>query len=203
VVFVNGGRHLLVGHLGGTVALFDLEGTGPTRRIELSQGCRRLVVDASRNRVLAGDNQGGLSVLTLHDLTVVRLVEGLHEGPIRSLGLSPDGRLLATGGHDRRVVLRDPTTFEPWLTFPPWTASVKDLAFDSSGRWLAFGGADTDVALWDLGAVRDELAAVGLAWDQPAPVVTPADRLAAMVQPSSTDVPVIRAVTKDPAVLER
>ena len=202
VAFVNEGRHLLVGHLEGTVALFDLEGPSPNRLIKLPRGCSRLLVDVRGNRILAGDKQGGLSVLALPELTVVRRVADLHEGQIWSLGLSPDGRLLATGGEDRRVVLRDPTTFEPWLTFPPWTATVKDLAFDASGRWLAFAGADTEVALWDLWAVRDELAAVGLAWDQPAPVVTAADRLATMVQRSKTDVSVIRAAATSPAVLK-
>ena len=45
---------------------------------------------------------------------------------------------------------------------------VKALAFDASGRWLAFAGADSDVNLWDMRMVHDELAAVGLAWDQAA-----------------------------------
>ena len=45
-----------------------------------------------------------------------------------------------------------------WLNF---------LVFDPKGKYLAFG--DVHVRLWDLAVVRDELAAMGLAWDQPKP----------------------------------
>jgi hypothetical protein len=72
---------------------------------------------------------------------------------------------------------------------------VKDLAFDASGRWLAYVGADSDVDLWDLKMVHDELAALGLAWDQAPPVgdlpghPTPASERVRplMVQPAITD----------------
>ena len=44
--------------------------TGLPRRITLSEGCARLVVDDRGKRVLIGDSQGGLSALALPDLTV-------------------------------------------------------------------------------------------------------------------------------------
>ncbi len=168
-VFVNGGRHLIIGHVGGTVALVDLEGTGLLHRIELPKGCASLAVDGREKRVLVGDTDGRLSALALADLTVVHQLSNAHAGEILSLGLSPDWRLLATSGKDRRVVLRDARTFEPWFTFPTWTGVVKDLGFDASGRWLAFAGADADLALWDMHLLHQGLEAAGLAWDQPPP----------------------------------
>ena len=176
IVFLNGGRHLLVGLRNGTVALFDLDQSGPPRRIELPEGCGRLLVDSRKNRAIVGDSKGTIITLTLPDLTVDhRLAKG-NGGSIESIALSPDGRLLATGGTDRRVVLRDSATFEVLLTFPAWSGTVEDLGFDVSGRWLGFLGANTDVDLWDLTMVHDELAAVGLAWDQkPHLEPTPAD----------------------------
>ena len=74
-----------------------------------------------------------------------------------------------TGGSSCKM----PRTFEPWFTFPTWTGLVKDLAFDASGRWLAFAGADSEIALWDLTLLHEGLEAVGLAWDQPRPAVVP------------------------------
>ena len=111
VVFHDGGRHLLVGLQKGSVALFDLEQSGPPRHIALPAGCNRLVVDSRTNRAIVGDSKGAVIALSLPDLGVVhRLAKG-HDQAIKSLALSPDGRLLAAGGSDRRVVLRDALTF--------------------------------------------------------------------------------------------
>ena len=200
--FVNGGRHLIVGHVRGTVALFDLEATGLRRRVELPHGCTALVADDRRELVLVGDSKGELSALALPDLTVVHHLANAHDNEIFSLSLSPDGRLLATSGRDRRVVLRDARTFEPWFTFPAWTGLVKDLAFDASGRWLAFAGADSDVGLWDLTLLHEDLQAAGLAWDQPPPAVVPALAFATKDERLRTAVPVIRPMTTDPAAFE-
>ncbi|MFI5461092.1 MAG: protein kinase [Isosphaerales bacterium] len=191
-VFVNGGRHLIVGQLGGKLALFDLEGSGPPRRTELPQGCVRLVVDSRGNRVIVGDSQGGLSTLSLPELTVVQRLANGHDGALLSLALRADGRLLATSGIDRRVVLRDALTSEALLTFPAETGLVKDVAFDASGRWLALAGADSDVTLWDLTRLHEDLQAAGLAWDQPAPAVVPAAGLAPDDERLRPSVPVIR-----------
>jgi WD40 repeat protein/predicted Ser/Thr protein kinase len=191
-VFVNDGRNLIVGHSGGTVALVDLEGTGLPRRTELPHGCAGVVADGRGKLVVAGDSQGGLSSLVLPDLTVVHQLANAHDGEILALGLSPDGQLLATSGRDRRVVLRDARTFEPWFTFPTWTGLVKDLAFDASGRWLAFAGADSDVALWDLTLLREGLEAAGLAWDRPPLAVVPASSFAPEDEHLWSAVPVIQ-----------
>jgi WD40 repeat protein len=174
VVFHNGGRELIVAREHGKVALWDLEHPGPPRCIQLPDGCKRLVLDSRRSRVVIGDLAGGLVALSLPDLTVVRRRAKEHSGAIASLSLGADGRLLATSGMDLRVVLRDAATFEPLLAFPAWVGVVRDLAFDPSGRWLAFAGADSDLSLWDLNAVRDELAGMGLAWE--AIASTPASR---------------------------
>jgi WD40 repeat protein/predicted Ser/Thr protein kinase len=170
-VFANGGRQVVVGHFGGTVALIDLEGKGLLRRILIPEGCARLTVDDHSQRVIVGDRNGGLSTLTLPDLTVVHKLAHAHADDIFALILSSDGRLLATSGRDRRVVLREARTFEPWFTFPTWTNLVKDLAFDASGRWLALAGADSEIALWDLTLLHEGLEAVGLAWGEPRPAV--------------------------------
>ncbi len=202
-VFVDGGRHLVVGQMNGTVTLFDLEGSSPARQTRLPYGFGRLAADARGNRLIVGDARGGVTALALPDLTVVRRLAGGHEGEILAVALSPDGQLLATGGRDRQVVLRDARTFEPWLTFPASTGAVRDLAFDASGRWLAIAGTESDVGLWDVGMVRDELAALGLAWDQPAPAVISAENLAAVVEASRIAVPVIRPGRTDPVEFDR
>jgi WD40 repeat protein len=200
-VFTNGGNQLIVGQLGGTVTLFDLQGTGSTRRTELPEGCVCFAVDLGEKHLFIGDSRGGLCALALPDLTVVHQLPNAHDGETLCLGRSPDGRLLATSGTDRRVVLRDPQSLKPWFTFPTWTGLVKDLAFDASGRWLALAGADSDVALWDLALLHEGLRAAGLAWDQAPPAVIPRSGFAQEDERLRPAVPLIRADTTDPMAL--
>jgi tetratricopeptide (TPR) repeat protein len=203
LVFLNQGRSLLVGQDHGGVSLFDLDQPGPPRRVSLPDGCTRLVVDRRGDRVIAGDSKGSLIALSLPDLTVVHRLDEGHQGAIASLALSPDGLLLATVGKDRRVVLRDPATFRAMLTFPDWTGPLQDVAFDATGRWIAFAGTDSEIGLWDLGLIRDELAAVGLSWDETAPRVVRTANLAPEKQSRKSPVPVIRPGNIDPAEFEK
>ena len=61
---------------------------------------------------------GAIGSVSLPDLTPGPRLENAHEGSVECLALSPDGRLLATGGADHRVVLRDAMSFETLLTSP-------------------------------------------------------------------------------------
>jgi WD40 repeat protein len=192
IAFLNDGRKLVSEVSNGPVVLFDLRSGKPEKTITLPGGIRRFIADSARKRLIVAFNNGGLCSLSIPDLTPGHRLEHAHPGAIESLALSPDGRLLATGGADRRVVFRDPVTFEPLLAFPEWTAMVKDLAFTPSARRLAYVGADSDIALWDLSLLHEGLQAAGLAWDQPAPAVVPASGLATEGEHLRPAVPVIR-----------
>ena len=194
IAFVDLGRRLVTEVQNGPIVLFDLEGTEPPRRVTLPGGAGRFVVDPARNDLIVAEFGGALSRVSLPDLVIGHRMDKVHDGEIASIALAPGGRLLATGGVDHRIILRDAETFEPLLTFPVWTGAVKDLAFDATGRWLAIAGADSEVGLWDLGLVRDELAAVGLAWDQPAPAASSAADFAAGGERPRPEVLVIRPV---------
>jgi WD40 repeat protein/tetratricopeptide (TPR) repeat protein len=205
VAFLDDGRKLVAEVADGLIGVFDVTSGAMERWIVPAGGVRRFVVDPARKRLVVGLRNGDLCSVSLPDLTLGRRLERAHATGVESLALSPDGSLLATGSGDRRVVLRDPVTFEPLLAFPEWTALVKDVVFTLGGKRLAYVGADSDVALWDLTQLREGLKPMGLAWDQPAPAAVASTRPATGRERKPPEVPTLREPTAviDPVALER
>lgn len=85
-----------------------------------------------------------------------------HSDDLWAMAFSPDGHWLATGGVDRRVYLWDITSEDPAVapvvlqklgeTQEGHEGEVTSLAFSPEGHWLASGGRDQMVILWDLQA---------------------------------------------------
>ena len=174
------------------------------RQVTLQGGVRRFVADFAHNRLVVAFQSGAIGSVSLPGLSPGHRLENTHKGTVECLALSPDGRLLATGGVDHHVVLRDALSFEPLLSFPEWNGTVRDMAFDASSRRLAIVGSDPDVELWDLAALSDGLTAVGLPWDRPSPATVSTDSASrARGRPSPTpEVVVIHPGNTDPAKFE-
>jgi len=73
-----------------------------------------------------------------------------HSDPIETIAFSPDGHVLATGGHNRLVHLWDLKTKAIRRTFAGHTAAVQEIAFAPDGKLLASGGGDGRIVLWDV-----------------------------------------------------
>jgi WD40 repeat protein/tRNA A-37 threonylcarbamoyl transferase component Bud32 len=85
-----------------------------------------------------------------------------HDGDVGALAVSPDGKVLATGGSDRLIRLWD---VETRTELARWQgqAGVTALAFHG-GKRLISGSSDGTLRVWDLPAIQRELAAIGLGW---------------------------------------
>lgn len=75
-----------------------------------------------------------------------------HDAVIRTVTMSRDNTLVATGAADRSIRIWRADTGQPHTTLSGHTDSVQALAFSHDGRTLASGGKDGTVKLWNLNA---------------------------------------------------
>ena len=64
--------------------------------------------------------------------------------------ISPDGRIVGTGGRDSRVVLWESQTGREIAAMQGHTSSVLAIAFSPDGQTLASSGSDRQVILWNV-----------------------------------------------------
>jgi len=82
-----------------------------------------------------------------------------HAAAVRSVGSSPDGKMLATGSFDKTAKLWDLAKGEPRATLEGHSGIVNGVAFTPDGKMLATVSWDKTVRLWDV-ASGEELAAL-------------------------------------------
>ena len=88
-----------------------------------------------------------------------------HEAGLDSLGFSPDGRTLATGGRDGPIILWDLGSWKEVVHLWGHTGGVSSLAFSPTGH-PGVRAHDRTVRLWDVASGRE----VGTLKDQSGPV---------------------------------
>ncbi len=83
-----------------------------------------------------------------------------HSGEARALAWSPDGSILATGGHDHSICLWDAVSGEQRRLLSGHTGEVTGLAFGPDGRWLVSVAEDpaamqqAPVIVWEVATGR-------------------------------------------------
>ena len=81
-----------------------------------------------------------------------------HTNEVYGIAYSPDGRLLATGGLDRKAKVWEASTGRELLTLSGHTAGLNGVAFSPDGTRLATASWDGTSRVWDIGPAGELLA---------------------------------------------
>lgn len=93
------------------------------------------------------DVMTGVQLQQFHNYNVDNILMG-QWGPVSAIALSPDERLLATGGFDRAVTLWSVGTGDPVYSFEQAHGRIKDLAFSPDNSFLAGISDDNILRIW-------------------------------------------------------
>ena len=71
-----------------------------------------------------------------------------HEGQVKAITYSPDGKMLASAGIDKTIRLWNPKTSEHLATLTGHSGVVRSIAFSPDGKQLVSGSWDGTTRLW-------------------------------------------------------
>ena len=103
------------------------------------------VADGQLVKVFGGDGPGG------------------HKDAAYAVAVSPDGRTIASGSYDQRIILWDVESGRPQRTLEGHNGAIFGLAFRKDGKVLASASADRTLKLWDVATGRAARHAAGIA----------------------------------------
>lgn len=139
---------LLQSRILGDGLIFTLKGhSGEVNAVAIS-ACE----EGSNQQTLASGSED--STIKLWDLGTGELkttLEG-HSEAVKSVAISPDGKILTSGSADKTIKLWDVSTGELLHTLTGHSNWVKSIAISPDGQILASGSQDKTIKLWNLHA---------------------------------------------------
>lgn len=126
---------------------------GKITSLRLSVDGKLLVVGSGRVGV-----DGEVALVDLQTLKVIQSFKG-HNDIVYCASLSPDGKWLASGSYDRKIILWDVATGQPTTQLTGHNGAIYDVDFNPTGKILATASGDQTVKLWSVpeGARLDTL----------------------------------------------
>ena len=100
--------------------------------------------------IISGTQDGTIKVWDAHNGSELMTFEG-HEGPVRSVAFSPDGKQIVSAGGST-IMIWNAVTGELIKTL---TAPVISAAFSPDGKRIVSGSGDTTIKVWDVDSGRE------------------------------------------------
>eukprot|EP00741_Cyanophora_paradoxa_P010742 tig00020538_g10384.t1 len=138
-----------------TIKLWDARSGRELRTLKkLGGAVSSLTFSPHGSSLLSGCEDGLVRVFNMRSAKQILEIDGHAEDSIRAISLSPEGALIASGGHcssaHDAIRLHDGKTGASVLRLRGHIGDVSSLAFAHSGAFLASGGAlDQSVRVWD------------------------------------------------------
>jgi WD40 repeat protein/predicted Ser/Thr protein kinase len=149
IAIAGGGAHAVTAAAGGALQAWSLAtGELVTDFSQLATRSSVVAADPAGTLVVAGNYEGTLTAVDVGK-RVRRWQVRAHDKQVVSIAVDPKARVVASGGTDGLVRLWDAATGEQLRTIPTENGSVRNLAFDGTGRHLAAAG-QWRTKLWDL-----------------------------------------------------
>ncbi len=153
VVFSPDGKTLASSEL-ETIYLWDVSTGRELRRIDKAGYCGMRLAFSPDGKTLASATPSTETVVRLWDVATGKpLQPGGHEGTVRTVAFSPDGKLVATGawlGYDFSIRLWDASTGALLKTFEGHKSYIQKILFTPDGKGVIAGSNDGMVYLWDV-----------------------------------------------------
>ncbi len=141
----------------GVVRLWSLPDGRFLRRLETDGLAIRLAFSPQGRLLLGGDLQGAVRFWALPDGAPLAVpASACHAGGVTGLEVSPRGKVVASAGLDRRIILWDLTSRLPRRVLPYDGGTMDLMAASPDGHSLVSGGLHLDetlgsvLALWNL-----------------------------------------------------
>lgn len=149
------GRRLASGDWGGTLKFWDAGVADvAVHRVPSSTSAvahvNRVVVDPAGRFVTCSHSQAGLPTWSLSDPATVSLTPTPR--PVIGLDYAPAGQRLLAGTSWGQLMVMDVTVGAAVDTLSAHQGPLASVATHPSGRWVATGGEDAQVKIWDLDA---------------------------------------------------
>ena len=80
--------------------------------------------------------------------TEIRMLTG-HNGEVKALAFSPDGKQLLSGSKDGTIKTWDVGKTEVTRTLSGYSNEINSIAFTPGGQWFASGSDDGSTRIWD------------------------------------------------------